>query len=358
MEPQQDETYQKFTPVEEMGELGEVIEVEDLDDIEVQVIDDDSEPAPEPVAKEVLEDDDPSIQDIEAELSPELMEKLGLSKSVKERLNKLVWQRSEERRQRESAERMQTEAIRFAEIQQKENARLKSLLQRGEEVMVTEVRSRTKADLGAAEELYKRAVEDGDSDLVLNAQKALNRAQIESHQAEMYQPVVQDQQAIQETFQPAPVQQAPVDNSQDPRLVTWMDKNKTWFKKDYAMTEAAAKIHNELTNVHRVNPASDEYYNQLDMRLAQQFPNIENIKSQVKPSEGVNTVQEVRGSGEPAATPVPTVVASSTGRQAGGAPKRQSRIVQLTPTQKDIAIKLGLKPEQYARQLLKENKNG
>ena len=92
------------------------------------------------------------------------------------------------------------------------------------------------------------------------------------------------------------------------------------------MTEAARAIHKNLVLTERVDPKSDLYYDQLDKRLREYFPN--------KFSQGGSTET----------TKVAQPVASATRTQ-----KQGRRIVRLSPSQVAMAKKLGVTPEQYAK---------
>ena len=94
----------------------------------------------------------------------------------------------------------------------------------------------------------------------------------------------------------------------------------------------------KLTEKDGVNPTTDEYYNQIDARMRSVFPGFF--------GEGSNMGEE-----EPSASPAPSVVAPATRSS------NNSRKVQLTSTQVALARRLGLTPQQYAKQLLKETGN-
>lgn len=330
----------------------------DSDTIEVALDDDDSiaveivgDELPEPVDKEVLEDDDPSIEDIEQELSEEQLKRLNLTKGVRGRLDKLTWQKNEERRQREQAEALQQEAIRYAQMMEARVREMENVLARGEEVMVAEVRSRSKSDLAAAEQEFRLAAESGDPDRMLEAQKRLNRAQVEAYEVERYRPSVR--KVAPEGQQATPVQPQ-YNPAQDPKLTNWMSKN-TWFKNDPVKTQEAMAIHRELTEIRGVDPRTDEYYSQLDMRLAQRFPDLNKSTE-----SNVQSGQQNSGKEKPAASAAPNVVAPPSGGTPPGENRhrRGPRTVPLTRTQVALAEALGLTKEQYAKQLLKEQSNG
>jgi hypothetical protein len=84
-----------------------------------------------------------------------------------------------------------------------------------------------------------------------------------------------------------------------------------------------------------VDPRSDAYYEQIDARLREKFPE----------TFGQATT-EPSGQTSSATSPKPTVVAAVT--RTSGASK-----VRLTQTQVALAKKLGLTPQQYAAQVAK-----
>ena len=100
------------------------------------------------------------------------------------------------------------------------------------------------------------------------------------------------------------------------------------------MTSFAYGVHEKLVTSDGVDPRSDEYYGRIDKRLRQVFPE--------KFGDGM-------GAEEPAASPRTTTVVASATRSSG-----RPRKVQLTSTQVALAKRLGISPEQYAKQLLKE----
>jgi hypothetical protein len=360
MPMQPDETIFKMSPMVSPGDDpedsdGVVFIDDDGDEFEVTIVDD------RPVADQVEprnEDQNANDDDFDADLTGDEQKSAG--PRVTKRIGRLRYEYHEQRRAREAAERMQQEAVRFAQQQQGENERLRSLVSRGEEVMLSEVRSRTKSDLGNAEILYEAALEEGSPSKILAAQKALSLAQIEQYQVDMYNPVAQQNynKAPEQPIQQYIPQQQTYNPSEDARLSGWMEKN-DWFQRDAPMTDHAMKIHRELTEIHGINPMSDEYYQRLDRRLQTDYPHFfENRKQNGKSNNQSGSAESVRG--EKTASAAPSVVAPTTSRTATSAGKSKSRRqVQLTATQKALARNLKITPEQYARELVKmEQKNG
>jgi len=101
------------------------------------------------------------------------------------------------------------------------------------------------------------------------------------------------------------------------------------------MTGYAYGLHEKLVKS-GVDPRSDEYYNQIDRAVRRVFPD--------KFDDGKTEDAPLRQAGN--------VVAPA--MRSGKTPRK----VQLTSTQVSLAKRLGLKPEVYAAQLLKERTNG
>ena len=303
------------------------IEVQSEEEFQIEVVDD--RPAEDRV--------DPREESVSDDSSDHEDEVRETGTRAEKRISKLKYEFHEERRAKEAAERMKDEAIRYAEQQRLQNEEMRKILERGEEVLLTEIRSRTKADIDRARQAYQAAVEDGDSGKILEAQELLNRAQIENYSAETYttqQTPRGEQRDVPQERQYQPQQPDP---GQDPKLQSWLSKN-NWFGQDDEMTSFAMGVHKKLTEKDGVSPTSDEYYSQIDARMRSVFPGYF--------GEGSNMGEE-----EPAASPAPSVVAPATRSS------NNSRKVQLTSTQVALAKRLGLTPQQYAKQVMKETNN-
>lgn len=292
-----------------------ISDMQDSEDVEVDVVDD------------TPDEDRVAVRDERRAARSDLGEEIeNVGGEARKRISKLKYEYHEERRAKESAERMREEAVRFAEKISTENRDLKDLLHRGERVLLSEIKNRTDSDLSKARREYKAAYEEGNPDALLKAQEELTRSQYEHAMAEStgatVPPPPQEPQAV-------PVQ-APV----DPKLDEWLRKNE-WFGKDEEMTSFAYGVHEKLVRKDGVDPRTDDYYTRLDKRIREVFP------------AGDGT-----GAEEPAASPRSTTVVAPAGRSSG-----KPRKVQLTSTQVALAKRLGITPEQYAKQLLKEYGN-
>ena len=269
-------------------------------------------------------DVDDSIKDEVVEEAPveEVKDELDtISDSVQKRIDKLTYKMRE-------AERQRDEAVNYAQSVNQTATSLKEKLKNSDTSLFKEYDNRVQSEIEGAKRLLKDAQEAGDSEAVVEATTVLSRATAEAENLKRLQAQQQVRakakpqevpvEAYQPTLQP---EQAP---GPDPKAEAWAEKN-TWFGDDQAMTFAAFGIHKELVE-EGVDPTSDNYYVQVDNRMAENFPH--------------------KFSNEQSA-PVQQVAASSRG--ASG--KKSSRKIKLTPSQVAIAKRLNVPLEEYARHI-------
>ena len=279
------------------------------------------------------------------------------SARVKKRIDKLKYDYHEERRQREEAARLRDEAITYAQRVQEENKRLASLVSDSQKAIQQQIVERAKAAASLAEAELRRAHEAGDADAIVKAQQSLTRAQLTEAAAPTYASQIaaklkesKVEQAPQNVLQQA-AQSAP---RPDPRASRWQSENQ-WFGKDPEMTSFAYGVHQKLISENGSDYAStDEYYAAINKRMRQVFPDrfSEDDESDDFDADEVNEVETRTATPKKASKRMP-VVAPAT-RNTGSAPRK----VQLTATQVALAKRLGLTPQQYAMQVMKEMKNG
>tara|TARA_R110000824_G_scaffold151635_2_gene322675 strand:- start:1490 stop:2455 length:966 start_codon:yes stop_codon:yes gene_type:complete len=263
----------------------------------------------------------------------------GVTKSVQKRINKLKYDYHEERRSKESAERMREEAVRFAQTTANENKQLRDLVNRGEKVLIEEVQARAQTDVDAAKGRVKKALEEGESDEIVEAQEAFTKASYEAQRSAEYKPVSQVQPA--QPAQPAP---RPPVRKPDPKASDWQAEN-AWFGTDREMSSHAMVVHDIIVKEEHLDPQSDEYYARIDEKMRERFP------EKFEGSEG-SSRSDLRSDGP---SPRPTTVVAAARRNNGA----HSMKVQLTRTQVALAKRLGITPEAYAKQVLElERSNG
>ena len=223
------------------------------------------------------------------------------------------------------AERREQEAVRYAQAIQNEAQTLKQRLSSLDINYVNEYTNRVNTQISQVEANLARAIEMGDTQSTVEAQRQLTALAIQqdrANQAKLQQDRYHQQQtaaAQHQVRQPMPAQQP---RRPDPKAEHWALRN-AWFGSDEAMTYAAFGIHKKLVEDEGFDPQSDDYYTELDRRIADKFGNGGN---------GANR------------RPAQTVVGAS--RNVSG---RSGRKVRLTPSQVAIAKKLGVPLEEYAK---------
>jgi hypothetical protein len=309
---------------------------------------------PSEVDLEVVDDRPPEDQRANSKAkgatSDEDEELQGYSDKVKKRINKLRYDQHEERRRREDAERMREEAIRVAQQLTQHNQSLQQILHDGEGVLLSQSKGRAELALQHAEVMLRQAVEEGNTDRQIEAQKLLNRAQtdldgVSRHVGQYKQrppargpePAYQPQQQAQHQAQ----QQAPQPRAPSEKAAGWAQKN-SWFQSDdhTEMTAYAYGVHEKMIRKEGIDPESDEYYDELDKRVQSRFPE---YFGEVESGSADVSVSSTSRS--------PSVVVAPSSRNNGAKPRK----VRLSRTQVALAKRLGLTVEQYANQMLKEN---
>jgi hypothetical protein len=259
-------------------------------------------------------------------------ESADYSKNVKQKFTQYKKAWHDERRAKEAALREQQEALATAQRILDENNRLKAVLHNGEKELISTYQTTAEMELDKAEKNYKEAYDSGDSDKLLDAQKEMIRAQLKLDKAKNFQPTVQPQQNNVQYQQPAQPQL-------DPKVANWVSNNQ-WFvdPNKRAMRRFAEGIHEDLeSRFGRGYIGTDEYYANIDREVKARFPE----------EFGSTSKNETSSRTRPSTVVAP--VKRST------APKQ----VVLTRTAANIAKKLGITPQQYAKEFLKlEANNG
>jgi hypothetical protein len=287
--------------------------------IDVEIVDDTPEPdRGRPRRQEGAQPDIPEEDEIKK-----------YSADVQKRLNKIKWEFHEERRAKEEAIRQAEEAARFARTIMEQNRSLQNTVRGGEKVLVDQARGRVDAELGAAKAAYKKAYEEGNTEELIKAQEKIAELKVQADKVANYQPT---------QFEAQPEFKATQTPKVDPLFSEWKSKNDKWFQRDDEMTSFAMGVHKKLVDS-GVDPRSRDYYERIDRRMREVFPSAFS-------SEGASSQPaRVRSSGNVVA---PAVRSSNS---SGG---NQPRTVQLTATQASLAKRLGITPQQYAAQLIKE----
>tara|TARA_R110002020_G_scaffold122713_2_gene278521 strand:+ start:1459 stop:2394 length:936 start_codon:yes stop_codon:yes gene_type:complete len=247
------------------------------------------------------------------------------STGVKNRIDKLTKRMREEERQKAAA-------TQYANSVKTENDQLKLRLNNLDQGYQEEFGGRIDSQLTSAKRAFKDAHEAGDVDRMVEAQEALANLTVEK--GKLKKPIAANagtQVAAQTGPAPgtAPPVQAPGTPQPaappDPRAEAWAARNH-WFGQDEVMTYASFGIHRRLIEDEGFDPQTEDYYGELDKRMAAEFPHKLGKQAGNGGSRKVASAE------------------SSRSRNKGG---RKS--VRLTPSQVAIAKKLGVPLEEYAK---------
>jgi hypothetical protein len=307
----------------------------------------------EPVAEEKdfeleIEDDTPAEDRGRQPLPKEVVEELeqdeleDYSDKVKTRLKQMkkVWH--DERREKERALREQQEALAMAQKALEENKALRNRLSEGEKSLVMTATSAAEIELEMAKRAYKEAYEAGDSDKLVDAQAKLNSVNFKLESLKGYRPPLQTQQTPdinEQRAQPQPPQL-------DRKTSEWRSKN-TWFGQDEEMTATALGLHQKLEKQYGAGyVGTDEYWNTVDKTMRKRFSDYFGEDEEVETSDrGGKPAQ--RTEMKPANVVAPVSRSTSAKR------------IVLKQSQLAIAKRLGLTPEQYAKEMIRlEKQNG
>ncbi len=253
--------------------------------------------------------------------APEEQEMEQYSESVQKRINRLT-------KKMRDAEREREEALNYAKNVQAEAVQIRQRMQNLDHGYMSEYGGRLALQQQQAEAKLRRAVELGDADATVEAQKELTNLSVAvNNYATAQNQARQQAQYAQQYYEQAAQQQQPVQQEikPDAKAEDWAGRN-SWFGQDEAMTFAAFGIHKKLIEDEGFDPTSDDYYNELDSRIKREFPH----KFGEEQSTGRRPAQTVAG----------VTRSSSSGR---------SKRVKLSPTQVAIAKKLGVPLEEYAK---------
>lgn len=186
----------------------------------------------------------------------------GYSEKVRKRIQTISRGYHDERRAKEAAVREAEEARKLAQSIIDENNKLKGTVNQNQQTLLEQAKKVTGQELEDARRKFKVAYEAGDADALTDAQEALAAAKFKVERVN--------------TFRPTPLQPTnnqvlmPVAQQIDPAVADWSQRNQ-WFGSDEGMTKVALDYHNRLVNS-GVDPKSEEYYDKIDSRMRQVFP--------------------------------------------------------------------------------------
>jgi hypothetical protein len=290
--------------------------------------------------KVVAPDDDPEIEVVDdtppadrgrtpmAEPPKEFAEDelTKYDEGVQKRIKHFTKGYHEERRAKEAAQREKDEALRFAQALSEENNRLKGSVNQNQSALIEQAKKVVANELETAKRQYKSAYESGDSEALVNAQEALTSAKMKADKVNNFRPTPLQVHETPVQMQPQPTRPAPLDE----KLLAWTEKNQ-WFGPNKRMTSYALGLHEDLVG-EGIPAGSEEYYRRIDADIRDRF------SDQFGADESVDAKPQRNKS---------NIVAPAT---RSTAPKK----IVLTQTQVNIAKRLGVPLELYARKVAEE----
>ena len=236
----------------------------------------------------------------------------------------------DERRAKEEADRERMEAINVAKQLYEENKALKGRVTNSEKYAVDSFKTSAEREMEDAKREYKDAYDSGDGERLADAQEKITKAHLKLDKAESASQNMLQKSALQEQKNEVKIQQQSEKPVRDEKAATWQDRN-SWFGQDDEMTSLALGLHEKLVKENGMAYATtDEYYKRIDETMRKRFPeNFEEVENE-KPRQKLSTV-----------------VASASR-------STSSKKIKLSTSQQNIAKRLGLTNEQYARELIKE----
>lgn len=294
-------------------------EKEVSNEVEVEVVDD------TPEKDRGREASEPPSEVTEDELE-------SYSDKVKKRIQHLSKGYHDERRAKEAAAREKEEALRFAQQVYEENKKLKTYANQSNRTATEANKSAAEAELAQARAKFKKAYEDGDADLLATAQEEIADAKIKLTRVQDKLVEIPDEETLQRENKRVYSEPEPAQYRPDPKAQAWQRQN-SWFGQDEEMTSFALGVHEKLVK-QGVDAESDEYYEKLNRRIRQVFPE----------AFGDDVVEEEK----PVKKAKPANVVAPATRST--APKK----IVLTQTQVAFAKRLGVPLEDYAKEVAKQ----
>lgn len=291
------------------------------DEVDIEIVDDTPEEdrGRKPLEREV---DDPTEEELEEH-----------SAKVQKRLRELTRARHDERRRADALAREKAELERVARALHEERTRMQEYINMGQTAYIEKSKQLAILAANAAKAKLTQAYDAGDSAAIAAAQEELTAAQMQLQEANNFRPTPLQQNQTQAYNPEQRAERAPAQPQVDDRTLDWVARN-PWFQRegDEDMTGYAMGVHAKLVREHGEQfTQTPEYYKQIDNAMRKAFPD------RFEDDDG-----EVRKA--PAAKRPSTVVAPAQR-------STKAKKIRLTQTQVNIAKRLGISLEGYAKQL-------
>ena len=278
-----------------------------------------------PEAKEEPKEEDKEVVEEKVEEKPVETKPDSLKdrqSNYQKRINELVFQAKE-------AERREKAALSYAKGLKKKFSGIEEKLDTTDNNYLKEIQARVTSEQDKLKKLMKDALDAQDSEKVAEINTQLTQLAVQNEKAK----IMLDEKEAQKKAKQEQAKDSPKEDKipgEEPKITKkaqeWASKNE-WFGTDRVMTGAAMSIHEDLLG-EGIESESDEYYNNINKRMKEYFPQKFAQDSTAKEPSTKQPVQNVAG----------------VSRRQGG---RKS--VKLTKSQVVIAKKLGVPLEEYAK---------
>jgi len=285
-----------------------------------------------PIEEEKVTEDFKTSKHVEKEAEGIENEAEKRAKLAQNRIDKAV-------KQAKNYQRRELQALQYAKQIAEENNNLKNQQAQMSHNYGAEFGARVESQLEGSKIALQKAMEEGESDKIAEAQSILAAAsadkvaydqyqgQLQRYNQEMEQYNAQQQVYAQEQRMAAQQQsQQPVYQPPSQKAQSWASDN-TWFGKDQVMTNVAIAVHEQLAQ-EGFDTESDDYYSEINKRMKQELPN--------------RFKNNVGADGKPVQT-----VASPSRSNSNGRRKNRNQ-VELTPSEQQLAKRLGVSFKDYA----------
>ena len=254
---------------------------------------------------------------------------------VKKRIDTLTWKAKE-------AERQKQAALDYAKKVKAENDKLTSKFNQTNEELNTQYGGKIESQLAEAKRAYKMAYEEGNTDAMADASALIAKLSVEEEnvkkkKAEITQEKEANVEVKPKTVEEEIAQTQPQQQYYDEKALLWASKNK-WFGKNKAMTLTIYDIHRTMTEEEGYDATSDEYYEEVDRRIREEFP-------QRFTADGEYQAPEPKKGSASGTTRKNVQTVAPANRNV----KNGRNTIRLTKSQVAIAKKLGVPLEEYAK---------
>ena len=277
-----------------------------------------------------VEEDEEQQETAEQKKDKELLEHRD---DVKKRIDTLTWKAKE-------AERREQAALDYAKQVKAENEKLTSKFNETSQELNVQYGGKIESQLAEAKRAYKLAYEEGNTDAMADASALIAKLSVEEENVKKKKEQFSQEKEVETQTKAKTVEEEIAQPQQpyyDEKALQWAGRNK-WFGKNKAMTLTIYDIHRTMTEVEGYDATSDEYYEEVDRRIREEFP-------QRFTADGEYQEPESKKGSASGTTRKNVQTVAPANRNV----KNGRNTIRLTKSQVAIAKKLGVPLEEYAK---------